>query len=54
MISNDVFPKDIAGNRHFSGVEVSPTWVVSFAYTVYDISGDSPGHFCETPRDSSC
>ena len=39
-------------NRYFSTVEVSPTKVVSFAsfaYTVYDKSGDSPGHFCETP-----
>ena len=26
----------------------------SFAYTVYDESGDSPSHFCETPRDNSC
>ena len=46
-----------SGIRDFSAVEVSPTLVVSFtsfAYTVYDISGDSPGHFCEIPRDNSC
>ena len=26
----------------------------SFAYTVYDISGGSPGHICEIPRDNLC
>ena len=33
-------------SRHFSALEVSPTLVLSFAsfaYTVYDTRGDSPG-----------